>query len=210
MSIKKACLSLVVLGSVACSPSSTTTEPALPLAVEKSTAPISSQPTDSAQPTGSAQPTEPSISPKQVGWDPADNDPEKCFVMLAYDPEDTSVNLRDQPDGNILTSLPNLTPLNTEGPAGIEPGWNYVYAVDQDRWGYIWQDLIRLTYYQVEDPQDTYANLRQTPNGPVIDTLANGTEVRFMGTDGTWTQVELASGQVGYVATSLLMPPNCF
>ncbi|MEM9907139.1 MAG: SH3 domain-containing protein [Cyanobacteria bacterium P01_D01_bin.44] len=204
MSIQKAGLSLLTLGLVACSamPSAPTTEAGSSLSVAEPTDPIAAQPTE--------QPTEPLTSTKQSGWNPDDTVTDKCFVLLAYDPEDTSVNLRDRPDGSVLTSLPNLTRVHSGQPAYIEPGWNSLTVEGQDQQGYIWQDLLRLTYYQVEDPQDTYANLRQSPDGPVISPLENGTEVRFMGEDGTWTQVELASGQVGYVATSLLIRPNCF
>lgn len=207
MRFKITCLSLLLLGLIACqstdetvtntpdvsSPSAAPTASTSPLSDETQAIPIPNQ-----------------SPPKQAGWDPANNTGDKCLVMLAYDPDDTSVNLRDQPDGSVLTSVSNLTPLNAEGPAFIEPGWNYVYVVDQDRWGYIWQDLIRRTYYQVDDPQDISANLRQSPNGSVIEPLANGTEVRFMGEADTWTQVELANGQIGYVATALLSDPNCF
>lgn len=82
--------------------------------------------------------------------------------------------------------------------------------MEPDQPGYIWHELRRRTYYQVQDPQDTYANFRQSPNGPVLDTLPNSTEVRFIGELGTWTQVELAYGQTGYVATTLLTTPSCF
>ena len=144
------------------------------------------------------------------------NDAEKCFVMLAYDPEDSSVNLRDQPDGSIVTGLPNFTPLEVHtGPAFVEPGWNFIHVLEPDRSayrqsGYIWYELIRRTHYQVEDPQNSAANFRPSPDGPVIDTLANGTEVRFMGEVGTWTKVELADNRTGYVTTALLTDPSCF
>ncbi|MEM8810608.1 MAG: SH3 domain-containing protein [Cyanobacteria bacterium P01_G01_bin.38] len=215
MPIKKVYLVFGVLGLMACRPTermgeiapdpapyTIKTESVSPLSVEEPAEPIAAQPTE--------QSAEPLTNPKQAGWNPDDTVTDKCFMLLAYDPEDTSVNLRDQPDGSVLTSLPNLTRVHSGQPAYIEPGWNSLSVEGQDQQGYIWQDLLRLTYYQVEDPQDTYANLRQSPGGPVINTLDNGTEVRFLGEDGTWTQVELASGQVGYVATSLLMRPNCF
>lgn len=204
------CLSLLLLSLIACQPldETGTSTPDVSPSSAPTTASVSSL---SAETQTTPTPDQSSsVAPKQAGWDPAENAGEKCLVMLAYDPEDSSVNLRDQPNGNVLTSLPNLTPLNAEGPAFIESGWNYVYVVNQDRWGYVWQDLIRRTYYQVDDPQDTYANLRQSPNGPVIEPLTNGTEVRFIGEAGTWTQVELANGQIGYVATALLSDPNCF
>ena len=84
------------------------------------------------------------------------------------------MNLRDQPDSDIIVSLPNFTLLSTEpgtAPAFIDSSWNHVHLWQQEQSdfisGYIWQDLIRHTYYQVQAPQDTYANFRQSPNGPV-------------------------------------------
>ncbi|MEO1147304.1 MAG: SH3 domain-containing protein [Cyanobacteria bacterium J06638_22] len=152
------------------------------------------------------------------GWHPGDNVRDRCGVLLAYDPNDSSVNLRDRPTGDAMDRLPNLTPLSSQdGLAYIDPDvWNQVAVRRANglgstgQSGYIWHELLRRTYYQVEDTQDTYANLRQSPDGTVIDTVPNGTEVRFMGEVDVWTQVELASGQTGYVATALLTEPRCF
>ncbi len=133
-----------------------------------------------------------------------------CFNMVAYDPADTSVNLRDRPDGRIIDQLPNLSLLQREGPAGAVPGWNYVFVLDTSTWGYVWGDLIYLARYQVQDPQDTFANMRRSPNGEVITAVPNGTEVHFIGTDGSWTKVLLDNGQEGYISTDRLDRPNCF
>jgi hypothetical protein len=155
---------------------------------------------------------------QSAGWHPGDNVRDRCGVLVAYDPNDTSVNLRDRPNGDVMDRLPNLTALSSQdGLAYIDPDeWNLV-AVRRTNGlgstgqaGYIWHELLRRTYYQVEDTQDTYANLRQSPDGSILDTVPNGTEVRFMGEVGVWTQVELASGQTGYVATALLAEPRCF
>jgi serine/threonine protein kinase, bacterial len=66
------------------------------------------------------------------------------------------------------------------------------------------------TYYQVNDPQDTSANLRKSPNGEVIVAIPNGTEVLFLGAEGSWTQVQLGSGQTGYISTQLLNESDCY
>ncbi len=66
------------------------------------------------------------------------------------------------------------------------------------------------TYYQVNDPQDTSANLRQSPNGELIVAVPNGTEVLFLGVEGSWTQVQLGSGQTGYISTQLLSESDCY
>lgn len=216
MMIKQAYLSLLFLGLLAyhpldrasaiapnslCTAATPRESESLP-AVQQQTVRLSNQTT--------------SVGAQQAGWNPSENFDEKCMIMLAYDPNDTFVNLRSQPGGNIITSLPNYTVLRERsGPVVIGNGWNFVDVLESDRSayiqsGYVWHELIRRTYYQVADPQDTYANLRQLPDGPVLDTLPNGTEVRFIGEQGTWTQVELANGQIGYVATALLAEPNCF
>jgi Bacterial SH3 domain len=133
-----------------------------------------------------------------------------CMEAVAYDPTDTTVNLRDQPDGTVLANLPNLTRLQAPGPAGAEPGWNEVFVVESETWGFVWGDKIYRTYYQVQDPQDTSANVRRSPNGEVITSVPNGTEVRFLGIEGSWTQVQLDNGETGYISTQLLSDPSCF
>jgi serine/threonine protein kinase len=133
-----------------------------------------------------------------------------CLEAVAYDPADDTVNLRDRPNGNIIASLPNLTLLQGEGPAGAEPGWNRVFVVESNTWGFVSGNLIYRTYYQVQDPQDTSANLRTSPNGEVIMAVPNGTEVQFLGVEGRWTKVQLNSGQLGYISTQLLSDPDCF
>ncbi|MEL7313586.1 MAG: SH3 domain-containing protein [Cyanobacteria bacterium J06559_3] len=218
MTIKQAYLALLLLGLTAYNPTANageiapvasqsialnSTEPIFPPAVERQATLVSSE-TDA-------------IVFQQTGEYQASNPTEKCFAVLAYDPGDTAVNLRDQPDGDIVASLPNFTLLSTEpgmAPALIDAGWNYVHVAAQNQpgfiSGYVWEDRIRRTYYQVKDPQDTYANLRESPDGSVVSILPNGTEVRFVGEKDTWTHVQLANGQMGYVATSLLTDPSCF
>lgn len=145
---------------------------------------------------------------------PSPEDPfdtfDACMNMFAYDLADTSVNLRDQPNGKVITRLPNLSRLQTEGPAYVEPGWNRVFDVSSETWGYVWGELIYRTYYQVKDPQDTYANLRQVPNGAIITAVPNGTHVQFKGVDSGWTQVQLQDGRTGYISSSRLGLPSCF
>lgn len=168
----------------------------------------SSQPSNQlSQPqTATLTPIPKSLDSSAAG-NKSDHNFSACLQIVAYDPEDSSVNLRDRPDGTVTARLSNLTILETGEPAGADPGWNRVYAVDRAIWGYVWGDLIYRTYYQV---QDTSANLRRSPNGAAIASIRNGTEVRFLGISGTWTKVALDSGQAGYIATSLLTDPDCF
>ena len=186
-------------GLIACSSTSVSVTPAGP----------------DAQPIAQLAPqenqTRPQLSePDQTNLAQADPAVAACFNMTAYDPADTSVNLRDQPDGSVITSLPNLTQVQAEGPAGADPEWNRVYVVDSGEQGYIWGELLYRSYYQVLDPQDTSANLRQSPNGEMVSAIANKSLVRFLGIDGNWTKVELSSGQQGYILTELLARPDCF
>ncbi len=211
-------LSFLLLSLMACRPP-VSTDTIVPIA-SHSLAPASTQPISPSMAEAQATPVVNQMTPavlQQAEGYPADNSTAKCFAILAYDPDDTFVNLRNQPDGDIIVNLPNFTLLATEpgmAPAFIDSGWNHVHALAQNQSsfisGYVWEDLIRRTYYRVEDPQDTYVNLRESPNGSVAAALANGTEVRFMGEDGTWTRVQLANGQMGYVATALLTNPSCF
>ena len=162
------------------------------------------QPTTQLEPQAKLEPQSP--------LEQADSNPtfEACFNLVAYDPEDTSVNLRDQPGDKVIASLPNFSQVQMEGPAGIDPGWNPVYVVSSGAQGYIWGDLLYRSYYQVADPQDRFANLRRSPNGTVVTAVENGTNVRFLGIEGAWTKVAIANGQEGYIFSALLAPPNCF
>ena len=134
-----------------------------------------------------------------------------CINLLAYDPEDTYVNVRDQPNGNIVRSLPNFALIQSaDGPIGITEGWNEVLISMTQSKGYIHSDLISRTTYEVLDPNDTSANLRSAPDSEVITALANGTVVRFLSRKGDWTQVETQAGDIGYIASTLLAPPSCY
>lgn len=141
---------------------------------------------------------------------------DSCIAMFAYDPEDTTVNFRDAPDGNIIARLPNLTRLQpTAGPAGADAGWNHVYIMETQELGYVWGDVIYRTAYRVQDPNDTGANLHQTPGGDIVATIPNGTTVNFLGSTRDWMHVSLPvneaykTGQDGYIAASLLTGPAC-
>ena len=62
----------------------------------------------------------------------------------------------------------------------------------------------------VLDPNDSYANARATPNGPIVGPLANGTRVQVIGelddpSGRPWSEVRFGSaGSTGYVFKSLL------
>lgn len=110
MTAKQVYLSLSLLGLMAYPTAGRTIEilPNVALfATSTGTGSISS-PAFEQQPTLTSSQLLPVVSTQVAGF-PADNFNEKYGVLLAYDPNDTSVNLSDQPNGNVITSLPNLT-----------------------------------------------------------------------------------------------------
>ncbi|MEO1633909.1 MAG: SH3 domain-containing protein, partial [Cyanobacteria bacterium J06631_9] len=140
-------------------------------------------------------------------------DENKCFDLFAYDAEDTTVNVRESPNGEVIDSVPNLTRIQAKDLAFIESEWNEVLVSTNTKnivSGYIWGDMLYRTVYQVQDTEDPTVNLRTAPNGNVLTAVTNGTEVGFLGVEGEWTQVQLGNGQVGYIATTRLVPPSCF
>ena len=127
----------------------------------------------------------------------------RCTGMVAYDPDDSSVNIRDRPNGQVIATVPNLTPIGTL--RLHRSAWNRTYIPGSDgEPGYIWGGLVRFSRLQVQDPEDTMANIRTAPNGEVVAALANGTKVTFLGIEGDWTHVEMDNGYRGYITTSRL------
>lgn len=138
----------------------------------------------------------------------------RCFELVAFDPNDTFVNLREIPNGLILRSLPNGTRLGKPNePALIEPGWTAVQVNIREgktERGYVFSELLHRSIYEVRDPEDTIVNLREKPNGMILKSLVNGTEVAFVSEEDQWTKVRLLSGEEGYIFSTLLNPPSCF
>lgn len=135
---------------------------------------------------------------------------DSCTSLYAYDPSDTYVNVRDSPNGEILTSVDNFTTLQpADGSTSIiANGWNKIY-IGHRTVGYVHGDLIRTKLYRVYDPSDTSANLRATPNGEVVTAMQNGSIVKFAGIEGDWTRVVTRGDSVGYVSTALLDALPC-
>jgi uncharacterized protein YgiM (DUF1202 family) len=130
-----------------------------------------------------------------------------CYTLTIYDPSDKSANLRSSPNGRILTSVANGAQVRTMGVARIDPNWTRVRLGRQE--GYISSKLLRRTVYQVIDRQDKTVNLRRSPNGPIVRVLANETHVLFVRSQGTWSQVSLPNGSMGYVLSKFLLDPVC-
>ncbi len=142
----------------------------------------------------------------------APQDPvERCFLMTVFDPNDRSVNLRRTANGPVIRAVTNRTRVAmADGtPVYVEPTWTRVKLPSGER-GYIASQFLHRTIYTVRDPNDRSVNLRRVPDGPVLRAIANGTDVEFRGIRGSWTQVRLANGPEGYVASRLLQEPSCF
>jgi len=132
-----------------------------------------------------------------------------CFDLAAYDPEDNTVNVRDTPDGSVIETIPNLSLISVERPTTLESGWRSVSVNDTGTQGYIWGELLYRAAYLVNDPTDTSANMRDAPNGNIIEPIDNGEVVEFLGIEGEWTHVKLGGEQTGYISTALLAEPDC-
>ena len=133
-----------------------------------------------------------------------------CFVLVVFDPNDSSVNLRSSPNGEVVKTLPNLTSVSMEvGPAFIDSSWTSIQLSEQEK-GYVFSDFLYRQIYTILDPNDSSANLRNRPNGSVIEAIPNGTEVEFRGSSNGWTKVKLKTGQEGYIYSALLREPECF
>lgn len=135
---------------------------------------------------------------------------DRCFLLVVFDPNDTSVNFRSSPNGKVLKALPNLTSVSMEvGPPLIDSSWTLIQLSEQEK-GYVFSDLLHRKIYTVFDSQDQSANLRNRPNGSIIQAVPNGTEVEFRGVSNAWTKVKLKTGQEGYIYSKLLKEPDCF
>jgi hypothetical protein len=135
---------------------------------------------------------------------------ERCQFLTVFDAKDSFANLRQSPNGKVLTRIPNGSLVNTvDGRARIQPGWTAIRLPTMR--GYIASTLLHRSVYRVIDPQDKTVNLRSSPNGQVITSIPNDTEVMFLGKsgDGRWSRVRLASGKIGFIFAKFLLPPNC-
>ncbi|MCU0518141.1 MAG: SH3 domain-containing protein [Oscillatoria sp. Prado101] len=107
-----------------------------------------------------------------------------------FDPKDTYANLRSTPNGQVVARLDNGITVSVKGNAGE---WSKVEYSAGRVSGYIYTSLLTSctgTCMVVADPNDTYVNLRSTPNGSVVARLNNGTRVYVYGRSNEWSWVE--------------------
>ncbi|MEM8721150.1 MAG: SH3 domain-containing protein [Cyanobacteria bacterium P01_G01_bin.39] len=129
-----------------------------------------------------------------------------CKIAFAYDSNDSGVNLRTQPNGTVIKKIINFTKISSEHTGGNR--WLSV-SLENGSQGYMWGQLIRPSLYRVYDHNDTYANLRRSPNGTLITAVPNNTVVKFLGASNKWTHVRLPNGIEGYIYTELLDNIHC-
>jgi SH3-like domain-containing protein len=130
--------------------------------------------------------------------------------MKVFDPNDTYVNLRETPNGRVMMRLNNGTTVNVKERSGE---WSKVEYPAGRVSGYLFSKLLTScsgTCMVVADPNDTYVNLRRTPNGQVLARLKNGTRVYVYGRSGEWSWGEIIENggrnNPGYMFSKLLAP----
>jgi len=63
---------------------------------------------------------------------------------------------------------------------------------------------LELVYYTINDP-DGYSNLRETPNGEIIQKVYQEELFEVIGEENEWKKVQLASGKAGYIHSSRIV-----
>lgn len=61
-----------------------------------------------------------------------------------------------------------------------------------------------VTYYKIQDP-DGYSNLRDWPNGKILQKVYPTEKLEIIGTEGDYKQVKLQNGKTGYIHSSRLV-----
>ncbi|GAB1544378.1 hypothetical protein NUACC21_70540 [Scytonema sp. NUACC21] len=137
---------------------------------------------------------------------------ERCFGYRVFDLNDRTVNLRRSPNGPIIKAVPNGTQVSDTFPdtPPIPPGRNWMPVSFEGQTAYVSTKLLYRSVYLLLDPNDKKVNIRQQPNGTVIRTLPNNTEVAFIEPKRDWTKIRLTTGEVGYVFSKFLKEPTCF
>lgn len=140
-----------------------------------------------------------------------------CDGYIVYDRNDTYVNVRKSPNGEIIKPIPNGTEVSV---LDRKNGWFYINLGQGSNAvkGYMKQDLLWLnSSCRAFDNQDTYVNLREKAsiNSPVIRRVNNGTPLTCL-TDipnnpKTWVKVRVedGTGKVGYMYGTKVGYPSC-
>lgn len=106
-------------------------------------------------------------------------------VCTVIDPTGTPLNVRDGPNGKILSTLKKGTKVEfIEHKEAKGKKWALI-AKYSESWGYVFADYLKCTgtddlgkICTVKDPTGTPLNIREEPNGKILGTWANGVRVR--------------------------------
>jgi SH3-like domain-containing protein len=140
-----------------------------------------------------------------------------CDGFIVYDRNDTSVNVRKSPNGQIIKQISNGIEVSV-----IEEknGWYYISYGEGSNLvkGYMKKELLWLnSSCRAFDNKDTYVNLREqaSTNSRVIRRVNNGTPVTCLNDIpsnlNTWVKVKVedGTGKVGYMYGTKVGQPSC-
>lgn len=138
----------------------------------------------------------------------------ECNIFVVFDPQDTYVNLRQTPNGKVVERINNGQKMGVSF-ADSSPEWSYVNSTAaQNRSGYMKSSLLwyGTTHYAI-DSQDTFVNLRSSPNGQIIRRVVNGTPLTILPEKAVngWVKIRLNIGDraTGYMSRNLIANPTC-
>lgn len=140
-----------------------------------------------------------------------------CDGYIVYDRNDTYVNVKKSPNGQIIQQIPNGTEISV---LEEKNGWYYINSGTGAKQvkGYMKQELLWLSSScRAFDDQDTYVNLRDqaSMNSRVIRRVNNGTPVTCLNeipnNPKTWVKVRVedGTGKVGYMYGTKVGYPSC-
>ena len=135
---------------------------------------------------------------------------ERCITYRLFDLNDTTVNLRQSPGGKVIAAVRNETVVVEDFGADEPSTGNWLAVRHEGRTLYVSTQLAYRFIQLVLDPKDRSVNLRRSPNGAVVRTVINNTEVVLLEPGRQWVKVRLENGQEGYVFKDLLRLPSCW
>jgi uncharacterized protein YgiM (DUF1202 family) len=106
-------------------------------------------------------------------------------ICTVIDPTGTPLNVRDGPNGKILSTLKKGSKVEfIEHKEAKGKKWALI-AKYSESWGYVFADYLKCSgtdelgkICTVKDPTGTPLNIREQPNGKILGTWANGVRVR--------------------------------
>lgn len=110
-----------------------------------------------------------------------------------------NLNVRDNPNGNVVGSLPTGTQVNV---IAEQEGWS---KIGEGKWvssAYLTSEAPVVTKIMYVNTNSANLNVRDNPNGNQIGTLAKGTQVVVVSEQNGWSRI--TSPKSGWVATQYL------